>query len=83
MENKKQEYKVVIDQEEEKKSNSQQSTLVAPSGVHLSPAARAILPIASYCFASILMTVTNKYVLSGYEFNMNFLLLTIQVTFIK
>ncbi|KAG1646992.1 hypothetical protein G6F44_000294 [Rhizopus delemar] len=78
MENKKQEYKVVIDQEEEKKSNSQQSTLVAPSGVHLSPAARAILPIASYCFASILMTVTNKYVLSGYEFNMNFLLLTIQ-----
>jgi GDP-mannose transporter len=25
------------------------------------------------------MTVTNKYVLSGYDFNMNFLLLTIQV----
>lgn len=39
---------------------------------------RAVLPIASYCFASILMTVTNKYVLSGYDFNMNFLLLTIQ-----
>lgn len=81
MENNKKEYKVVIDQEEEE--INKQSTLVAPSGVHLSPAARAILPIASYCFASILMTVTNKYVLSGYEFNMNFLLLTIQVTFIK
>ncbi|CAG8454566.1 4316_t:CDS:2 [Ambispora leptoticha] len=36
------------------------------------------LPILSYCGASILMTVTNKYVLSGYDFNMNFLLLTIQ-----
>ncbi|OAD67442.1 hypothetical protein PHYBLDRAFT_75134 [Phycomyces blakesleeanus NRRL 1555(-)] len=31
-----------------------------------------------YCFASILMTVTNKYVLSGFEFNMNFLLLSVQ-----
>ncbi|CAG8695959.1 20201_t:CDS:2, partial [Dentiscutata erythropus] len=37
-----------------------------------------ILPILTYCAASILMTVTNKYVLSGYEFNMNFLLLGIQ-----
>ncbi|CEG64723.1 GDP-mannose transporter into the lumen of the Golgi [Rhizopus azygosporus] len=74
------EYKVVIDQEEAENSHygHNQQTVVAPSGIKLSPTARAILPIASYCFASILMTVTNKYVLSGYEFNMNFLLLTIQ-----
>ncbi|KAL1921949.1 uncharacterized protein VTP21DRAFT_10591 [Calcarisporiella thermophila] len=38
----------------------------------------ASLPVFSYCAASILMTVTNKYVVSGSEFNMNFLLLTIQ-----
>lgn len=69
-------YTVVIDKEPE---NNQQHTIVAPSGFKLSPAARAVLPIASYCCASILMTVTNKYVLSGYDFNMNFLLLTIQV----
>lgn len=35
------------------------------------------LSIACYCFASILMTVTNKYVLGG-DFNLNFLLLAIQ-----
>jgi len=31
-----------------------------------------------YCASSILMTVTNKYVLSGMDFNLNFLLLCIQ-----
>lgn len=72
-------YAVVIDQEPEN-NQSQQNTVVAPSGFKLSPGTRAVLPIASYCFASILMTVTNKYVLSGYDFNMNFLLLTIQVS---
>lgn len=71
-------YSVVIDQEPEQQTK-QQNTVVAPSGIKLSPGMRAILPIASYCGASILMTVTNKYVLSGYDFNMNFLLLTIQV----
>ncbi|CAG8435409.1 976_t:CDS:2 [Funneliformis mosseae] len=40
--------------------------------------ATGTLPILTYCAASILMTVTNKYVLSGYEFNMNFLLLGVQ-----
>jgi hypothetical protein len=43
--------------------------------------ATGTLPILTYCAASILMTVTNKYVLSGYDFNMNFLLLGIQVCF--
>ncbi|KAK9453823.1 hypothetical protein V1511DRAFT_522378 [Dipodascopsis uninucleata] len=37
-----------------------------------------VLSIMSYCMASILMTVTNKFVLSGYSFNLNFFLLMIQ-----
>lgn len=40
-----------------------------------SQAATALL---CYCFSSILMTVTNKLVLSHYEFHLNFLLLAIQ-----
>ncbi|KAI5121508.1 hypothetical protein M0805_006545 [Coniferiporia weirii] len=36
------------------------------------------LPIICYCLASILMTVVNKFVVSGADFSMNFLLLTIQ-----
>jgi len=38
----------------------------------------AIPPIACYCMASILMTVINKFVVSGANFSMNFLLLCIQ-----
>lgn len=50
-----------------------------------SPAAQAvannpIFPILSYCGSSILMTVTNKYVLSGLDFNLNFFLLCVQVS---
>ena len=50
------------------------------------PAASAItnnpiLPVLSYCGSSILMTVTNKYVLSGLDFNLNFFLLCVQVCF--
>lgn len=36
------------------------------------------ISILSYCASSILMTVTNKYVLSGYSFNLNFFLLAVQ-----
>ncbi len=38
-----------------------------------------IVPIVSYCASSILMTVTNKFVLSGLDFNLNFFLLCVQV----
>ncbi|KAL1923182.1 uncharacterized protein VTP21DRAFT_9558 [Calcarisporiella thermophila] len=38
----------------------------------------ASLPIFCQCAASILMTVTNKYVVSGTDFNMNFFLLAVQ-----
>ncbi|KAL8910004.1 MAG: hypothetical protein Q9171_004699 [Xanthocarpia ochracea] len=37
-----------------------------------------VFPILSYCASSILMTVTNKYVLSGFGFNLNFFLLAVQ-----
>ncbi|KAK4992064.1 GDP-mannose transporter into the lumen of the Golgi [Elasticomyces elasticus] len=37
-----------------------------------------IFPILAYCGSSILMTVTNKYVLSGLNFNLNFFLLAVQ-----
>ncbi|RAL08373.1 GDP-mannose transporter [Aspergillus homomorphus CBS 101889] len=36
------------------------------------------LPVLAYCGSSILMTVMNKYVLSGTDFNLNFFLLCIQ-----
>jgi GDP-mannose transporter len=36
------------------------------------------IPILAYCGSSILMTLTNKGVLSGFGFTMNFLLLAIQ-----
>ncbi|KAH7890681.1 hypothetical protein F5I97DRAFT_1837576 [Phlebopus sp. FC_14] len=38
----------------------------------------AIPSILSYCIASILMTVVNKFVVSGRQFNMTFLLLSLQ-----
>ncbi|KAF2490572.1 GDP-mannose transporter [Lophium mytilinum] len=45
---------------------------------HYSVAENPILPVLSYCASSILMTVTNKYVLSGVDFNLNFFLLCVQ-----
>ncbi|KAG1052396.1 hypothetical protein G6F43_005463 [Rhizopus delemar] len=55
-----------------------QSSVVASSKVAtLPPAVKASLPILFYCIASIVMTVTNKYVVSG-DFNMVFFLLTVQ-----
>ena len=55
------------------------SSVVASKKVSLSPALKAGLPILTYCIASIVMTVTNKFVVSG-DFNMVFLLLTVQVS---
>jgi len=51
-----------------------QTTAPLPSGVLNHPA----LPVACYCVASIMMTVMNKYVVSGANFNMTCLLLAIQ-----
>lgn len=46
-----------------------------PSAISNNP----ILPVLAYCGSSILMTVMNKYVLSGTNFNLNFFLLCVQV----
>ena len=40
-----------------------------------------ILPVISYCASSILMTVANKYILSFPDYNLNFLLLAVQVCY--
>jgi len=50
------------------------STSASDSGV----IPTALLPVTSYCAASITMTVVNKYCVSGRDFTMNFLLLAIQ-----
>lgn len=38
-----------------------------------------VLPVISYCASSIFMTVANKYILSFPDYNLNFLLLAVQV----
>ncbi|GAO48692.1 UDP-galactose transporter [Saitoella complicata NRRL Y-17804] len=73
MSDKRGDYRVVVPEDDERVSTKRDE----PSSVEQflnSPA----FPILSYCGASILMTVTNKYVLSGYDFNLNFFLLCIQ-----
>lgn len=42
-----------------------------------------MLSIIAYCGSSILMTTTNKYVLSGVDFNLNFFLLAVQVSLVS
>ncbi|KAF9167398.1 GDP-mannose transporter [Actinomortierella ambigua] len=49
-----------------------------PSSASGSVASSATLSILAYCTSSILMTVTNKMVLSRFDFDMNFLLLAFQ-----
>lgn len=75
-------YKLLIEEENVNNTSTSQPSLITMkdnlSYVTSSAAATGVLPVLTYCAASILMTVTNKYVLSAYEFNMNFLLLGIQ-----
>jgi GDP-mannose transporter len=47
---------------------------------HISTSHQGLVSILSYCASSILMTTTNKYVLSGLDYNLNFLLLAVQVS---
>ncbi|ORY85543.1 GDP-mannose transporter [Protomyces lactucae-debilis] len=48
------------------------------SGIDAALTQSALWPVLAYCSASILMTASNKYVLSGYHFNLNFFLLMVQ-----
>lgn len=51
---------------------------IATGAVKESSSISSLPPILCYCLASILMTVVNKFVVSGARFSMNFLLLCIQ-----
>ena len=48
----------------------------------ISASNQGLFSILAYCASSILMTTTNKYVLSGLDYNLNFLLLAVQVCLI-
>lgn len=71
-------YRVDIGSDDKIRPFSPPRPAVAP--VLPSSSASPTMAILSYCGASILMTLTNKYVLSGLDFNMNFLLLCVQVS---
>jgi len=63
--------------------SSRTPMMPAPSGPAMPSGAIAsnpIIPVLSYCVSSIMMTVTNKFVLSGTGFNLNFFLLCVQVS---
>jgi len=60
------------------RSASMQSTPSSYSSGLFSAKNQGTLSILSYCASSILMTVTNKYVVSGLDYNLNFLLLAVQ-----
>ncbi|MCJ1483887.1 GDP-mannose transporter into the lumen of the Golgi [Schaereria dolodes] len=65
---------------EERNGNNFESPkpLPRPAAPVAAVANNPIFPILSYCGSSILMTVMNKYVLSGLDFNLNFFLLCVQ-----
>ncbi|GAA5974424.1 hypothetical protein JCM11641_005276 [Rhodosporidiobolus odoratus] len=82
-------YKVVIDQDADAAlAPSRQGSFASQGGLGRTPQPQPssvdrflnhpALPVMCYCASSILMTVVNKFVVSGKFFNMNFLLLTIQ-----
>lgn len=50
-----------------------------PAASTQSMADNPVFPVLAYCGSSILMTVTNKYVLGQSGFNLNFFLLSVQV----
>jgi len=73
------EYLLDIDDKGERnfsQAPASRSATPAPSAMANNP----VFPILAYCGSSILMTVTNKYVLSGLDFNLNFFLLCVQVS---
>lgn len=65
-------------QKEEEDVVEMKKALATGSASSQSNVTSSVAPILCYCMASILMTVVNKFVVSGRQFNMNFLLLCIQ-----
>lgn len=64
---------------EEDEENYNNASAVESKKTNSSLANSPMVAILSYCGSSILMTVTNKYVLGGRDFNLNFFLLCVQV----
>ncbi|KAF2115049.1 hypothetical protein BDV96DRAFT_493992 [Lophiotrema nucula] len=54
------------------------SPAIRPAQRQPAVADNPMISIFAYCASSILMTTTNKYVLSGVDFNLNFFLLCVQ-----
>ena len=67
----------------ERKGSAYEPPINSPRPAAPPPLAAAannpVLPVLSYCGSSILMTVTNKFVLSK-DFNLNMFLLAVQVS---
>ncbi|XHG00448.1 GDP-mannose transporter [Aspergillus wentii] len=59
-------------------SKTFEAPLPPPPQPRSAPSNNPILPVLAYCGSSIMMTVMNKYVLSGTGFNLNFFLLCVQ-----
>ncbi|KAL8817910.1 MAG: hypothetical protein Q9191_008055 [Dirinaria sp. TL-2023a] len=66
----------------ERRGTGFESPVNSPRGAPPAPMAAVannpILPVISYCGSSIMMTVTNKFLLSGTGFNLNSFLLAVQ-----
>ncbi|PLN75059.1 GDP-mannose transporter 1 [Aspergillus taichungensis] len=72
-------YTIEMDKIDQNKSFEPVASPPQPRGTStLANSNSPILPVLAYCGSSILMTVMNKYVLSGTDFNLNFFLLCIQ-----
>lgn len=72
---KKRDYGIEMGEKRGPSPSPPRSSTGSPSNLAGNP----VLPVLAYCGSSILMTVTNKYVLSGLDFNLNFFLLCVQV----
>ena len=71
-----------LSQFEEPKRNPSRAVSPNPAKMAAGLQNHPSMPILAYYGSSILMTVTNKYVLSGLDFNLNFFLLLVQVRLI-
>ena len=73
--------KVPGDDEEKYNNVAEASNTVPEDSATTKPSVTnsPMIAILSYCGSSILMTVTNKCVLGGRDFNLNFFLLCVQV----
>ena len=76
---KRDDYTVKVDESEGEKWTAEPPPPPRSAHMPVSVASNPVIPVLAYCGSSILMTVTNKYVLSGSFFNLNFFLLCVQV----